>query len=74
MRDYRFAFYLNEQLGISFKRMDDLKSGNEEDSHAYSFYLYSRPEERRNFYLVSNYHEEGRFFPGSDLSLPKAPR
>jgi hypothetical protein len=72
MKDYRFTFFLNEQLGFQFKRMDDLKLGEEEDSRGYSFYLYNIPEERRNYYLVSNFHEEGRLIPsekGADFFL-----
>ena len=72
MKDYRFTFFLNEQLGFQFKKMDDLKLGEEEGSRGYSFYLYNIPEERRNYYLVSNFHEEGRLIPsekGSDFFL-----
>jgi hypothetical protein len=72
MKDYRFTFFLNEQLGYQLKRMDDLKLGEEEGSHGYSFYFHNIPEERRNFYLVSNFHEEGRLIPaekGADFFL-----
>jgi hypothetical protein len=72
MKDYRFAFFVNEQLGFRFKRMEDLISGEEKESHAYSFYIYTHPEDRRNYYLVSNYHEEGRLIPsekGADFFL-----
>jgi hypothetical protein len=72
MKDYRFTFFLNENLGFQFKRMDDLKLGEEEGALAYSFYLYNIPAERRNFFLVSNYHEDGRLIPsekGADFFL-----
>ena len=72
MKDYRFTFFLNDHLGFQFKRMDDLKLGEEEGALAYSFYLYSIPAERRNFFLVSNYHEDGRLIPsekGADFFL-----
>jgi hypothetical protein len=72
MKDYRFTFFLNEQLGFQFKRMNDLKLGIEEGSRGYSFYLYTIPEERRNFFLVSNFHEDGRLIPsekGADFFL-----
>ena len=72
MKDYRFAFFMNEQLGFHFKRMDDLVSGEEKEARSYSFYVYYHPEERRNYYLVSNYHEEGRLIPsekGTDFFL-----
>jgi len=72
MKDYRFTFFLNDQLGFHFKRMDDLTSGEENESRGYSFYIYTSPEDRRNYYLVSNYHEEGRLIPsekGADFFL-----
>jgi hypothetical protein len=72
MKDYRFTYFLNEQMGFQLKRMNDLKLGVEQDSLGYSFYLYNIPEERRNFYLVSNYHEDGRLIPsekGADFFL-----
>lgn len=72
MKDYRFAFFMNEQLGFNFRRMEDLVSGEEKEARGYSFYIYSHPEERRNYYLVSNYHEEGRLIPtekGADFFL-----
>lgn len=72
MKDYRFTFFLNEQMGFRLKRMEDLQFGDANESHGYSFYIYQNPEDRRNFYLVSNYHEEGRLIPaekGADFFL-----
>ncbi|NTV84521.1 MAG: IPExxxVDY family protein [Bacteroidales bacterium] len=72
MKDYRFAFFVNEQLGFHFKRLEDLISGDEKESRGYSFYIFINPEDRRNYYLVSNYHEEGRLIPsekGADFFL-----
>ena len=72
MKDYRFTFFLNDQLGFHFKRMADFISGEEKDARTYSFYIYINPEDRRNFYLVSNYHEDGRLIPsekGADFFL-----
>jgi hypothetical protein len=72
MKDYRFTFFLNEQLGFQMKRTEDLQYGDGKKSLGYSFYFYRNPEERRNYYLVSNYHEEGRLIPsekGADFFL-----
>ena len=72
MRDYRFTFFVNEQLGFHFKRINDLVSGEENSSRNYSFFLFENQEDRRNYYLVSNYHEEGRLIPsekGADFFL-----
>lgn len=72
MRDYRFAFFINEQLGFHFRRIDDLVSGEENSARNYSFFIYENQDDRRNYYLVSNYHEEGRLIPsekGADFFL-----
>jgi hypothetical protein len=72
MKDYRFTFFLNEQLGFHFKRADDLVSGDEKESRAYSFFIFNNAEDRRNYYLVSNYHENGRLISsekGADFFL-----
>ena len=63
LRDYRFTFFLNEKLGFKFRRIEDLKMKDGEEEKSYSFYLYRHPDERRNYYLVSNYHEAGRLIP-----------
>lgn len=72
MKDYRFAFFLNDQLGFHFRRIEDLISGGENETRGYSFYIHQHHEERRDYYLVSNYHEEGRLIPvekGADFFL-----
>ena len=72
MKDYRFVFFLNAELGSRFKRIEDLVSGTEKEARSYSFYIYKNPEDRRNYYLVSNYHEDGRLIPsekGADFYL-----
>jgi len=72
MKDYRFTFFLNEKLGFHFKRMDDLVSGSDKESRSFSFYFYTCLEERRNYYLVSNFHEDGRLIPsekGADFFI-----
>jgi hypothetical protein len=72
MKDYRFVFFVNSQLGFRFKKMDDLVSGAENEARGYSFYIYANQDDRRNYYLVSNYHEDGRLIPsekGADFFL-----
>ncbi|MFO7615275.1 MAG: IPExxxVDY family protein [Bacteroidales bacterium] len=63
LKDYRFAFFLNDKLGFGFKRKEDLIFREGADDKAYSFYIYPHPDERRNYYLVSNYNEAGRLIP-----------
>lgn len=72
MKDYRFTFFLNDQLGFQMRRMKDLLFSEGNDLRRFSFFIYDNPEERRQFYLVSNYHEEGRLIPsekGADFLL-----
>lgn len=72
MKDYRFVFFVNGQLGFRFKKMDDLASGAENEARGYSFYIFTNQDDRRNYYLVSNYHEDGRLIPsekGADFFL-----
>lgn len=72
LKDYRFAFFLNGKLGFRLKRTDDLVLAGEREEKGYSFYVFRHPEERRNYYLVANYHEAGRLIPaekGADYFL-----
>jgi len=63
LKDYRFTFFLNEKLGFKFKRLDDLMIRDGGEEKGYSFFLYKHPDERRNYYLISNFHESGRLIP-----------
>lgn len=72
LKDYRFTFFLNDQGGYRFRRIEDLKIREGGEERAYSFYQYYHPDERRNYYLISNYHESGRLIPaekGADYFL-----
>jgi hypothetical protein len=72
LRDYRFTLFLNEKLGFRLRRIDDFRIGEAEEALAYSFYIYPHPEERRNYFLVANFHESGRLIPeekGADYFL-----
>jgi hypothetical protein len=56
LKDYRLSFLINQALGSSFIKMDDLHGG-------YSLYLY-RDEECRNTYsLICNRSAEKILFP-----------
>jgi hypothetical protein len=72
MKDYRLTFFLNDKLGFQLRRTEDLHFGEGDDLRRFSFFIYYNSEERRQFYLVSNYHEEGRLIPsekGADYFL-----
>lgn len=63
LKDYRFTFFLNDKLGFKFRRIEDLKITDGKEEKPYSFFVYHHPDERRNYYLISNYHESGRLIP-----------
>ena len=72
MKDYRLTFFLNDKLGFQLRRTEDLHFGEGDELRRFSFFIYNNTEERRQFYLVSNYHEEGRLIPsekGADYFL-----
>jgi hypothetical protein len=72
MKDYRFTFFLNDQMGFQMKRMEDLIYGEGQDVRRFSFYIFKNTEERKQFYLISNYHEQGRLIAsekGADFFL-----
>ncbi len=52
--------------------MDDFLMGEQSDALAYAFFIYPHPDERRNYFLVANFHESGRLIPeerGADYFL-----
>ena len=63
LKDYRMAFLINQKLGISFRRMEDLSFGDKDNKRSYSFYIFKHPDERRNYFLISNHHPDGRLIP-----------
>ncbi len=63
MREYRFAYFINERLGFHFRRIEDFRPGAGPDTLFYSFYQYPHPDERRNYFLLANFHELGRLVP-----------
>lgn len=72
LKDYRFTFFLNDKLGFRFKRIEDLKITEGGEERGYSFYMFQHPDERRNYYLISNFHESGRLIPqekGADFFI-----
>lgn len=72
LRDYRFTYFLNDRLGFRLRRMDDFLMGEQSDALAYAFFIYPHPDERRNYFLVANFHESGRLIPeerGADYFL-----
>jgi hypothetical protein len=63
LREYRFAYFINERLGFHFRRIEDFRPGAGPDTLFYSFYQYPHPDERRNYFLLANFHELGRLVP-----------
>jgi hypothetical protein len=59
-------------MGFQMKRMEDLIYGEGQDVRRFSFYIFKNTEERKQFYLISNYHEQGRLIAsekGADFFL-----
>jgi hypothetical protein len=72
LKDYRFTFFLNDHLGFQLKRAEDLVFGEGAELRAFSFFIFNNYEERKQFYLLTNYHEQGRLIPaekGADFLL-----
>jgi len=63
LKDYRMTFLINQKLGISFRREEDLSLGDADNKKSYSFYIFKHPDERRNYFLISNHHPDGRLIP-----------
>lgn len=68
LKDYRVAFFLNQQLHFSLQRVNDLVlcyedcEGDKDEivEFNYSFFIFRNREDRRDYYLVSNHHPERR--------------
>ena len=64
LKDYRLCLFLNQALLFNFRKTDDfLQNENEEGENAYSNYLYTDPESRATFILISNHHPDKKLIP-----------
>lgn len=63
LKEYRMAFLINQKLGFSFRRVEDLSLGDDEHKRSYPFFIFKHPDERRNYFMISNHHPDGRLIP-----------
>ena len=64
LKDYRLTFFLNKQLNIKLRRIDDFTQVNpDKEELSYSVYFYHCPDTKNNFCLITNHHSEGKLIP-----------
>lgn len=64
LKDYRLTFFLNKNLNIQLRRMDDfIQAGSNKEDLNYSVYFYHCPDTKNNFCLITNHHSEGKLMP-----------
>jgi len=65
LKDYRLAFFVNNELEIQLKKYDDFQLSKDKGSH--SWYFYGESNNYPNITLISNNHEKGKLIP--DLKM-----
>ncbi len=64
LKDYRLTFFINKQLNIHLKRIDDFtQAGPDKDDLNYSVYFYNCPDTKNDFCLITNHHSNGKLIP-----------
>ncbi len=64
LKNYRLTFFLNRQLNIKLRRIDDFtQAGPDKEDLSYSVYFYHCPDTKNNFCLITNHHSEGKLIP-----------
>jgi len=64
LKDYRLCLFLNQALLFNFRKADDfLQNEDEQDEYTYSNYIYTDPESRVTFILISNHHPDKKLIP-----------
>jgi hypothetical protein len=61
LKDYRFAFFINNVLGIHLKRYGDFQL--KKDKGSYSWYYFNKGKNYPKITLISNNHHEGKLIP-----------
>jgi hypothetical protein len=64
-KDYWLAFQINETLQLQLRRMKDFGFYHTSDDQIleYPIYHYIHPQTSLSWYLISNYHPDGKLFP-----------
>ena len=65
LKDYRLAFFLNKDTGLSLNRMNDLPVYAEKEDllPEYPLYYCHQPNQRAHFYLLGNNHAVTKIIP-----------
>lgn len=59
LKDYRLSFFINQELGLKLKKIEDFVQADEQtNSYTYSLFYYRCPDTNNNFCLISNHHSE----------------
>lgn len=59
LKDYRLSFFINQELGLNFKKIEDfLLEDEQKQSFNYALFYYRCPDTNNNFCLISNHHPE----------------
>ena len=66
-KDYRLAFFLNNELGLDLKKYEDLKLS--EKGGKYSWYRYIDPENDTSVFLLANYNKKGKLVPNQNMDF-----
>lgn len=65
IKDYRMAFLLNQEAGLSLKKLDDLPVFFEKENQLpeYPLYYHYESNSRIQYYLLGNNHPVTKLFP-----------
>lgn len=53
-KDYRLSWFLNQGLGISLVKGEDLEMKRKSELYSFSFYSFEDPKEKLEYYLIGN--------------------
>lgn len=61
MKDYRLAFFINNELGLDLKKYEDFQPMPQGGS--YSWFCHRHTGELTSYYLFGNHHEKEKLIP-----------
>lgn len=67
LKDYRLAYFINDELNFQLKKYDDLRISGKEST--FSWYYYSQGSNYLRCMLISNIDEKGRLIPGQRIDF-----
>ena len=63
LKDYRIALIINCNLHYCLKKTDDLIITDKESIRKYSLFIFQNPDDRRDYFLLSNHHPDNKLIP-----------